>query len=172
MNDNLGDKFTEFPVSFGTNGARTAGSQSGNITVKVKVNNSYLKNYYVIIKAVAQIEALGATKLTTFFPLSWSSNLSDYNHFEGPDKVIYSAQGSNPFYYKSNFVLYNKLDKEVSGITWSLEVYDTDLNKVKKFYPSVLVNNNLYSLKVPSMYIKDNYLCRLVGVKNKNIIWI
>ncbi len=172
LNDNLGDKFTEFPVSFGTNGARTAGSQSGNITVKVKVNNSYLKNYYVIIKAVAQIEALGATKLTTFFPLSWSSNLSDYNHFEGPDKVIYSAQGSNPFYYKSNFVLYNKLDKEVSGITWSLEVYDTDLNKVKKFYPSVLVNNNLYSLKVPSMYIKDNYLCRLVGVKNKNIIWI
>ena len=44
------------------------------------------------------------TYLTTFFPLSWSSNLSDYNHFEGPDKIIYSAQGANPFYYKNNFI--------------------------------------------------------------------
>lgn len=173
LNNNLGDKFAEFPVSFGGNGARTAGSQSGNITVKAQVNNSYLKNYYVIIKAVAKISALGATKLTTFLPLSWSSNLSDYNHFEGPDKVIYSAQGSNPFYYKNNFALYNKLDKEVSGITWSLEVYDTILNEVKKFYPSLLVNNDLYSLKVPSMYIKENNLCRLVGKDGKdNIVWI
>lgn len=171
LDNNLGDKFAEFPVSF--NGARTAGSQSGNITVKAQVNNNYLKNYYVIIKAVAQIEALGATKLTTFLPLSWSSNLNEYNHFEGPDKVIYSAQGANPFYYKNNFVLYNKLDKEVSGIIWLLEVYNTDLNKVKKFYPSVLVNNSLYSLKVSSMYIKDNYLCRLVGKDgNGNTVWI
>lgn len=174
LDNNLGDKFTDFPVSFGNNGARTTGSQSGNITVKAYVNNAYLKNYYVIIKVVAQIEALGATKLTAFLPLSWSQDLSEYNHFEGPDKVIYSAQGSNPFYYKSNFVLYNKLDEEVSKITWFLEVYDTLLNdKVKKFYPSVLVNNNLYSLKVPSMYIKENYLCRLVGKdEDENIIWV
>lgn len=174
LNNNLGDKFKDFPVSFGDNGARTAGSQSGNITVKAHVNDAYLKNYYVIIKVVARIEALGATELTTFFPLSWSQDLSKYNHFEGPDKIIYSAQGSNPFYYKSNFVLYNKLDEEVSKITWFLEVYDTLLNdKVKKFYPSVLVNNNLYSLKVPSMYIKENHLCRLVGKdEDKNIIWV
>lgn len=174
LNNDLGDKFKDFPVSFGNNGARTAGSQSGNITVKARVNDAYLKNYYVIIKVVARIEALGATELTTFLPLSWSQNLSKYNHFEGPDKVIYSAQGSNPFYYKSNFVLYNKLDEEVSKITWFLEVYDTLLNdKVKKFYPSVLVNNNLYSLKVPSMYIKENHLCRLVGKdEDENIVWI
>lgn len=174
LNNDLGDKFKDFPVSFGDNGARTAGSQSGNITVKARVNDVYLKNYYVIIKVVARIEALGATELTTFFPLSWSQDLSKYNHFEGPDKIIYSVQGSNPFYYKSNFVLYNKLDEEVSKITWFLEVYDTFLNdKVKKFYPSVLVNNNLYSLKVPSMYIKENYLCRLVGKdEDKNIIWV
>lgn len=174
LNNDLGDKLKDFPVSFGNNGARTAGSQSGNITVKARVNDAYLKNYYVIIKVVARIEALGATELTTFLPLSWSQNLSKYNHFEGPDKVIYSAQGSNPFYYKSNFVLYNKLDEEVSKITWFLEVYDTLLNdKVKKFYPSVLVNNNLYSLKVPSMYIKENHLCRLVGKdEDENIVWI
>lgn len=174
LNNDLGDKFKDFPVSFGNNGARTAGSQSGNITVKARVNDAYLKNYYVIIKVVARIEVLGATELTTIFPLSWSQDLSKYNHFEGPDKVVYSAQGSNPFYYKSNFVLYNKLDEEVSGVTWFLEVYDTPLNdKVKKFYPSVLVNNNLYSLKVPSMHIKENHLCRLVGKdEDKNIIWV
>ena len=174
LNNDLGDKFKDFPVSFGNNGARTTGSQSGNITVKAYVNNAYLKNYYVIIKVVAQIEALGATKLTAFLPLSWSQDLSEYNHFEGPDKVIYSAQGSNPFYYKSNFVLYNKLDEEVRKITGFLEVYDTLLSdKVKKFYPSVLINNNLYSLKVPSMYIKENHLCRLVGKdEDENIIWV
>ena len=121
------------------------------------------------------------TYLTTFFPLSWSSNLSDYNHFEGPDKIIYSAQGANPFYYKNNFALYSKLDKEVSGITWSLEAYDTDLSydeetkqykPAKKFYPSLLANNGLYSLKVPSMYIKENHLCRLVGKVGNNTVWI
>lgn len=168
LNNDLGDKLKDFPVSFGNNGARTAGSQSGNITVKAYVNNKYLENYYVIIKVVAQIEALGAIKLTAFLPLSWSQDLSQYNHFEGPDKVVYSAQGSNPFYYKSNFVLYSKLDKEVSDIVWSLEVYDTDLSKAQKFYPSILTNNNLCSLKVPSMYIKENNLCRLVGKKKIN----
>lgn len=180
LNNDLSNKFADFPVGFGNNGARTAGSQSGNITIKARVNNDYLKNYYVIIKVVAQIEALGATKLTTFFPLSWSGNLSEYNHFEGPDKIIYSAQGSNPFYYKNNFVLYSKLDEEVKGITWSLEVYDVELYDTsgkdtiaKKFYPSTLINNNLYSLKVPSMYIKENNLCRLVGKdKANNIVWI
>lgn len=180
LNNDLSDKFADFPVSFGNNGARTAGSQSGDITVKAHVNNDYLKNYYVIVKVVAQIEALGTTKLTTFFPLSWSSNLSEYNHFEGPDKVVYSAQGSNPFYYKNNFVLYSKLDEEIKDITWLLEVYDTELYDTlgkdtiaKKFYPSILINNNLYSLKVPSMYIKENNLCRLVGKdKDNNIVWI
>lgn len=180
LNNDLSDKFADFPVSFGNNGARTAGSQSGDITVKAHVNNDYLKNYYVIVKVVAQIEALGTTKLTTFFPLSWSSNLSEYNHFEGPDKVVYSAQGSNPFYYKNNFVLYSKLDEEIKDITWLLEVYDTELYDTlgkdtiaKKFYPSILINNNLYSLKVPSMYIKENNLCRLVGKdKDSNIVWI
>ena len=180
LNNDLSDKFADFPVSFGNNGARTAGSQSGDITVKAHVNNDYLKNYYVIVKVVAQSEVLGTTKLTTFFPLSWSSNLSEYNHFEGPDKVVYSAQGSNPFYYKNNFVLYSKLDEEIKDITWLLEVYDTELYDTlgkdtiaKKFYPSILINNNLYSLKVPSMYIKENNLCRLVGKdKDSNIVWI
>ena len=169
----------DFPAKFKT----ITGSTTDTIVEvdfkPAEVNNS---NYYVIVKASAQIDALDInTYLTTFLPLSWSSNLSDYNHFEGPDKVIYSAQGANPFYYKNNFALYSKLDKEVSGITWSLEAYDTDLSydeetkrykPAKKFYPSLLVNNGLYSLKVPSMYIKENHLCRLVGKVGNNTVWI
>ena len=179
--NSLDTALTEIPDGFPAQFEKITGSTTDTV-VKVnfkpaEVNNS---KYYVIVKASAQIDTLD-TYLTTFFPLSWSSNLSDYNHFEGPDKIIYSAQGANPFYYKNNFALYSKLDKEVSGITWSLEAYDTDLSydeetkqykPAKKFYPSLLVNNGLYSLKVPSMYIKENNLCRLVGKIGNNIVWI
>lgn len=164
-----------FPFSFSNGTAKVNNAPNATTTV---IANGDMTKYYAIVKATATISALN-TALTAFLPLSWSSDLNSYNHFEGPDKVIYSAQGANPFYYKSNFVLYNKLDKEVSGITWTLEAYDTDLSKTQKFYPSVLTNNNLYSLKVPSMYIKENNLCRLVGKKKINkddtemtIIWI
>ena len=160
LNNVLTEIPEDFPVKFGT--------KSGSaVDIEINGNSISTDKYYVIVKASAQIDTLD-TYLTTFLPLSWSSDLSKYNHFEGPDKVIYSAQGSNPFYYKNNFVLYSKLDEEVSGITWSLEAYDTDLNKAKKFYPSVLLNNDLYSLKVPSMYIKENNLCRLIGKKKIN----
>ena len=179
--NSLDTALTEIPDGFPAQFEKITGSTTDTV-VKVnfkpaEVNNS---KYYVIVKASAQIDTLD-TYLTTFFPLSWSSNLSDYNHFEGPDKIIYSAQGANPFYYKNNFALYSKLDKEVSGITWSLEAYDTDLSydeetkqykPAKKFYPSLLVNNGLYSLKVPSMYIKENHLCRLVGKVGNNTVWI
>ena len=160
LNNVLTEIPTDFPVKFGT--------KSGSaIDIEINGNSISTDKYYVIVKASAQIDTLD-TYLTTYLPLSWSKDLNKYNHFEGPDKVIYSAQGSNPFYYKNNFVLYSKLDEEVSGITWSLEAYDTDLNKAKKFYPSVLLNNDLYSLKVPSMYIKENNLCRLIGKKKIN----
>ncbi len=179
--NSLDTALTEIPDGFPAQFEKITGSTTDTV-VKVnfkpaEVNNS---KYYVIVKASAQIDTLD-TYLTTFFPLSWSSNLSDYNHFEGPDKIIYSAQGANPFYYKNNFALYSKLDKEVSGITWSLEAYDTDLSydeetkqykPAKKFYPSLLANNGLYSLKVPSMYIKENHLCRLVGKIKNDIVWI
>ena len=179
--NSLDTALTEIPDGFPAQFEKITGSTTDTV-VKVnfkpaEVNNS---KYYVIVKASAQIDTLD-TYLTTFFPLSWSSNLSDYNHFEGPDKIIYSAQGTNPFYYKNNFALYSKLDKEVSGITWSLEAYDTDLSydeetkqykPAKKFYPSLLANNGLYSLKVPSMYIKENHLCRLVGKVGNNTVWI
>ena len=178
LNEELAD-VGGFPFSFADGKAKVKDALGA--TVKINTTNNPDK-YYVIVKASAQIDALDInTYLTTFLPLSWSSNLSDYNHFEGPDKVIYSAQGSNPFYYKNNFALYNQLDKEVSGITWTLEAYNTDLSydeeakqykPAKKFYPSVLVNNSLYSLKVPSMYIKENKLCRLVGKIGDNTVWI
>lgn len=173
--NSLDKDLTPVPADFP---AQFYGKSGSTISVKVNDNPAPTANYYVIVKASAQIDALN-TYLTTFLPLSWSSDLNEYNHFEGPDKVIYSAQGSNPFYYKNNFALYSKLDKEVSGITWSLEVYDTQLydssgkeTTAKKFYPSLLVNNGLYSLKVPSMYIKENNLCRLVGKKGNDIVWI
>lgn len=139
------------------------------ITATFQAHN--INNYYIIIKAVAHIEALD-TALTTIFPLSWSKNLKKYNYFEGPDKIIYSAQGSNPFYYKNTFVLYDIADQPVDGISWALEVYDENMNKAQKFYPSVFINNNLYSLKVPSMYIKENHLCRLIGKIDNDIIWV
>lgn len=181
--NSLDTALTKIPDDFHAQFKTITGSTTDTIVEvdfkPAEVNNS---KYYVIVKASAQIDALDInTYLTAFLPLSWSSNLSDYNHFEGPDKVIYSAQGSNPFYYKNNFALYNQLDKEVSGITWTLEAYNTDLSydeetkqykPAKKFYPSVLVNNSLYSLKVPSMYIKENYLCRLVGKIKDDIVWI
>lgn len=173
--NSLDKDLTPVPADFP---AQFYGKSGSTISVKVNDNPAPTANYYVIVKASAQIDALN-TYLTTFLPLSWSSDLNEYNHFEGPDKVIYSAQGSNPFYYKNNFALYSKLDKEVSGITWSLEVYDTQLydssgkeTTVKKFYPSLLVNNGLYSLKVPSIYIKENNLCRLVGKVGNNTVWI
>ena len=139
------------------------------ITATFQAHN--INNYYIIIKAVARIEALD-TALATIFPLSWSKNLKKYNYFEGPDKIIYSAQGSNPFYYKNTFVLYDIADQPVDGISWALEVYDENLDKAQKFYPSVFSNNNLYSLKVPSMYIKENHLCRLIGKIDNDIIWV
>lgn len=181
LNNVLTEVPEDFPVKFGT--------KSGSaVDIEINGNSISTDKYYVIVKASAQIEILD-TYLTTFLPLSWSSNLSNYNHFEGPDKVIYNAQGSNPFYYKNNFVLYNQLDKEVSDITWTLEAYDTELydtsgkeTTAKKFYPSVLLtkvgedddlNQKIYySLKVPSMYIKENSLCRLVGKKKNDIVWI
>ena len=182
LNNVLTEIPEDFPVKFGT--------KSGSaVDIEINGNSISTDKYYVIVKASAQIDTLD-TYLTTFLPLSWSSDLSKYNHFEGPDKVIYSAQGSNPFYYKNNFVLYSKLDKKVSGITWSLEAYDTDLSydeeakqykPAKKFYPSVLLTEvgedklnqkKYYSLKVPSMYIKENHLCRLVGKIKDDIIWI
>ena len=140
-------------------------------TITATVQNNNINNYYIIIKAVARIEALD-TALTTIFPLSWSKNLKKYNYFEGPDKIIYSAQGSNPFYYKNTFVLYGIADQPVDGISWALEVYAENLDKAQKFYPSVFINNNLYSLKVPSMYIKENHLCRLIGKIDNDIVWV
>ena len=95
------------------------------ITATFQAHN--INNYYIIIKAVARIEALD-TALTTIFPLSWSKNLKKYNYFEGPDKIIYSAQGSNPFYYKNTFILYDIADQPVDGISWALEVYDENMN--------------------------------------------
>lgn len=140
-------------------------------TITATFQNNNINNYYIIIKAVARIEALD-TALTTIFPLSWSKNLKKYNYFEGPDKIIYSAQGSNPFYYKNTFVLYDIADQPVDGISWALEVYAENLDKAQKFYPSVFINNNLYSLKVPSMYIKENHLCRLIGKIDNDIVWV
>ena len=140
-------------------------------TITATFQDNNINNYYIIIKAVARIEALD-TALTTIFPLSWSKNLKKYNYFEGPDKIIYSAQGSNPFYYKNTFVLYDIADQPVDGISWELNVYAENLDKVQKFYPSVFINNNLYSLKVPSMYIKENHLCRLIGKIDNDIIWV
>lgn len=139
------------------------------ITATFQAHN--INNYYIIIKAVARIEALD-TALTTIFPLSWSKNLKKYNYFEGPDKIIYSAQGSNPFYYKNTFALYDIADQPVDGISWVLEAHAENLDKAQKFYPSVFINNNLYSLKVPSMYIKENHLCRLIGKINNDIVWV
>lgn len=140
-------------------------------TITATFQDNNINNYYIIIKAVARIEALD-TALTTIFPLSWSKNLKKYNYFEGPDKIIYSAQGSNPFYYKNTFVLYDIADQPVDGISWALEVYAENLDKAQKFYPSVFINNNLYSLKVPSMYIKENHLCRLIGKIDNDIVWV
>ena len=140
-------------------------------TITATFQNNNINNYYIIIKAVARIEALD-TALTTIFPLSWSKNLKKYNYFEGPDKIIYSAQGSNPFYYKNTFVLYDIADQPVDGISLALEVYAENLDKAQKFYPSVFINNNLYSLKVPSMYIKENHLCRLIGKIDNDIVWV
>ena len=140
-------------------------------TITATFQDNNINNYYIIIKAVARIEALD-TALTTIFPLSWSKNLKKYNYFEGPDKIIYSAQGSNPFYYKNTFVLYDIADQPVDGISWVLEAYAENLDKAQKFYPSVFINNNLYSLKVPSMYIKENHLCRLIGKIDNDIVWI
>lgn len=167
---------TSLPVSFNKNGVLNNLNETSAIVYWKQ--DAETANYYCIVKVNATISALGNTVLTAYFPLSWSGDLTKYNHFEGPDKIVYNAQGTNPFYYKNNFVLYNNLDKPVSGLVWSIEVYNTAINNVSKFYPEVLVNENsqtstnIYSLKVPVMYIKENYLCRLVGKVGNTIVWI
>lgn len=170
LNKAVLDENASLPVSFNKTGVLNSLNQT-SATVYWKTDAG-TDDYYCIVKADTTISALGGTVLTAYFPLSWSIDLTKYNHFEGPDKVVYNAQGTNPFYYKNNFVLYDNLDKPVDNIVWSIEVYKTDLTTTSKFYPQVLVNENLYSLKVPSMYIKENYLCRLVGKVSNETIWI
>lgn len=170
LNKTVGEKVETLPISFNENGVLN--SSKGTSTTIYWRTDAGTANYYCIVKANATISALGNTVLTAYFPLSWSSDLTKYNHFEGPDKIVYNAQGTNPFYYKNNFVLYNNLDKPVSGLVWSIEVYNSDISVVSKFYPQVLESGGLYSLKVPSMYIKENFLCRLVGKVNNDIVWI
>lgn len=113
------------------------------------------------------------TYLTTYTNIPWSSDINTYNHYEGPDKIFYNSQGINPVYYKGIFKIYDYLDREQTGLTWEIKINETDNTNenLKKFYPSVEFKDGNYSLKVPSMYIKENEMCCLVAKKNGSVVW-
>lgn len=118
-----------------------------------------------------------SSRLTTYLPIPWSKDLNKYNHFEGPDRIIYDAQGIKPSFYKGNLKLYDKLDREVKDVEWSIELENGDLTEEAKFYPSILktinpeTNIEDYVLKVPSMFLKQNSNCAIIGRVGDEDVW-
>lgn len=125
-----------------------------------------------ILKTTIAIKEI-KTFLTTYTNIPWSSDINTYNHYEGPDKIFYNSQGIDPVYYKGIFKIYDYLDREQTGLTWEIKINETDNanENLQNFYPSVEIKDGNYSLKVPSMYIKENEMCCLVAKKNGSVVW-
>lgn len=138
----------------------------------IQPKNNNLDHYFNILKSTIRINEI-SNFLTTYTIIPWTSDIITYNHYEGPDRIIYNSQGTDPSYYKGKLKLYNHLDVEQLDIEWEIKIGNPDSDEIDslKFYPSIVNRDGNYVLKVPSMYMKNNEACCLIAKKNGIEVW-
>ena len=142
-------------------------------------NNCYAGILECVLKNI-EIEQLNNKKinLTSYLPIAYSDSLNSY--IEGTTMVIYDSLGTNPYYYKTPYKLFNALQNtEITNISWSIEYYDSKgtpvrfNNKTSKFTKTSLVSLTSENiLSVPLMYIPQE-IYPVVIAKNKSgvVLW-
>lgn len=68
--------------------------------------------YYYILEAdiTTNVDGgartLGDVTLNAYLPIPYSGNITKYTQIEGTTKIVYSTQGTNPYYYKDKYKIY------------------------------------------------------------------
>lgn len=122
---------------------------------------NYLNQYGVILEtSLKKLKSSNLKEkdlfLINYFPIPISTNIENYDLYQGADKIIYNSFGNEASYYKSTHFLKRFKDEDFE-LTWSVYVDDQENTDIR--YP--IFDKDL-TLKIPTLYIDQDY-------KNKKI---
>lgn len=140
--------------------------------------------YYYILEAdiTTNVDGgarpLGDVTLNAYLPIPYSGNSNKYTQIEGTTKIVYNTQGTNPYYYKDRYKIYEGSNEITEGgIEWSAICAEALVNNngtptsAAAYYPKI---SSTGYVTPPSVFTSgsDKRFSAIAKDDRNNICWI
>lgn len=135
-------------------------------------NNFYPSEHCAILQGTIDYQG---KELTAYLPIPMCF-YNDIYGFEGVDKIIYNANGTNPKYYKNAHKIFKQNNKEITEEDYTVEYqvcinqkYSTNLElKEQQFYPKMIEDEdtNEWHLIPPGIFYSNTSKVISIRVEN------